>query len=105
MKKLVFVLALSTAVLSVSANNLKSVYVFAQQGEDKKVEIETTKLSEKITKSITDTNKEGKITKAFQLVDNTGSVVGYEVVVLNDQQEQVVTFDKNGDITSPKGGQ
>lgn len=101
MKKLIFVFALSTATLGLSASSLKSVNVVAQEEATKKVEIETAKLSEKITANIATVNKENKISKAYQVVDNAGAILGYEVVVVNDKQEQLVyKFDKNGDVST-----
>jgi hypothetical protein len=99
MKKLILALGLSAATLGVSANTFKtanSVQSFSEEG--KKVEIEATKLPEKITKGIMDANKERKIVKSFQLLDAAGIVIGYEVIVLTEKKEEVFKFDKNGDL-------
>jgi len=102
MKKLLFVFGLSAAVLGISASTLTTanlVTVESKKDDDKKkVEVPPSSLPEKISKSITDANKDSKITKAFKVLDDQGNLAGYEVVVLTDTKEETLHFDKDGAV-------
>lgn len=100
MKKLFFVFGLSTAVLGISASAFTTsnlVKVEMKKEDKKKVEVPPSSLPEKISKSITDANKDSKITKAYKVLDEQGNLEGYEVVVLTDSKEQTLKFDKDGE--------
>lgn len=100
MKKSILVLGLSVFTMASYAaselvNNASIVSVITEG--DKKVEIEATKLPESVAKAIAEANKDAKISKAFQLVDATNKITGYEVIVLGaDQKEQTLKFDATG---------
>jgi hypothetical protein len=100
MKKVLFLFGFAIAMLGVSANtlNFASITKVENKKEDeKKVEIPATSLPDKISKGITDANKDSKIVKAFKVVDAKGAISGYEVVVLTNSKEETLKFDKNGD--------
>jgi len=100
MKKLFLFLVIASAVLTVSVQS--RIYASTTSAEKtlldekKKVEIPTTALPEKVSKSITDENKDCKILKAYKVQDDKGAVAGYEVVVTVNSKEETLRFDKDG---------
>jgi len=100
MKKLFLFLVIASAVLTVSVQS--RIYASTTSAEKtlldekKKVEIPTTALPEKVSKSITDENKDCKVLKAYKIQDDKGAVAGYEVVVSINSKEETFKFDKDG---------
>jgi len=100
MKKLFLFLVIASAVLTVSVQS--RIYASTTSAEKtlldekKKVEIPTTALPEKVSKSITDENKDCKVLKAYKIQDDKGAVAGYEVVVSINSKEETIKFDKDG---------
>jgi hypothetical protein len=100
MKKLFLFLVIASAVLTVSVQS--RIYASTTSAEKtlldekKKVEIPTTALPEKVSKSITDENKDCKVLKAYKVQDDKGAVAGYEVVVSINSKEETIKFDKDG---------
>jgi len=100
MKKLFLFLVIASAVLAVSVQS--RIYASTTSAENtllddkKKVEIPTTALPEKVSKSITDEDKDCKVLKAYKIQDDKGAVAGYEVVVSINSKEETIKFDKDG---------
>jgi len=100
MKKLFLVLGIALAVLAVSVQNVTFAStagaVKSLLDDKKKVEIPSSALPEKVSKSITEANKDTKIVKAYKVQDDKGAVTGYEVVVSTNAKEETLKFDKDG---------
>ncbi len=100
MKKFIYVLAVSAASYAFSSTALaQEVSSTASQTQTvQKTEIEAAQLPEKVMASLAESKKESTITKAFRLDNTDGAVVGYEVLVLTSGVEEMVKFDKEGNL-------
>ncbi len=100
MKKLFLILGLVTAVLAVSVQSMTYASTASTEkmllDDKKKVEIPTSALPEKVSKSITEEKQDCKILKAYKVQDDKGAVAGYEVVVSVNSKEETLKFDKDG---------
>ena len=99
MKKTFLLFALTIVALSTYAASevVSSPLSFVSVNEeDKKVEIEVSKLPASVAATINESHKGASISKAYQTQTSDGKVTGYEVVIKSGDKEESLKFDAAG---------